>query len=230
LKEIQGKNAKIIGTLFIIAAVSSIVGLILYSPILKEENNLISARENANQIIAGAICELILVVSVIGTAIMLFPYLRKQHESLAIGYVCFRSLEAVIIIIGTISVLALLTLSQNFNTNDEINTSAFWSSGIILKAIHDWTFILGPNFFLGVNTMIYCYLLYKSKLIPRFISLLGITGAILIFFAAILEMFQVFAQISIWGVILALPIFAFEMSLAGWLIFKGFKVDVETNN
>jgi len=230
LKEIQGKNAKIIGTLFIIAAVSSIVGLILYSPILKEENHLISARENANQIIAGAICELILVVSVIGTAIMLFPYLRKQHESLAIGYVCFRSLEAVIIIIGTISVLALLTLSQNFNTNDEINTSAFWSSGIILKAIHDWTFILGPNFFLGVNTMIYCYLLYKSKLIPRFISLLGITGAILIFFAAILEMFQVFAQISIWGVILALPIFAFEMSLAGWLIFKGFKVDVETNN
>ena len=230
MKEIQGKNAKIIGTLFIIAAVSSIVGLILYSPILKEENNLISARENANQIIAGAICELILVVSVIGTAIMLFPYLRKQHESLAIGYVCFRSLEAVIIIIGTISVLALLTLSQNFNTNDEINTSAFWSSGIILKAIHDWTFILGPNFFLGVNTMIYCYLLYKSKLIPRFISLLGITGAILIFFAAILEMFQVFAQISIWGVILALPIFAFEMSLAGWLIFKGFKVDVETNN
>jgi len=230
LKEIHRKNAKIIAILLITAASSSIVGLILYNPILKEVNYLISGKENANQIIVGAICELILVVSVISTAFMLFPYLKRQHESLAMGYVCFRFLEAVIIVIGIISVLALLTLSQNFSKNDGINLSTYQLSGIVLKSIHDWTFILGPNFFLGINTMIYSYLFYKSKLIPRFISLLGITGAVLIFLAAILEMFNVIAQISAWGIILALPIFTYEMSLAGWLIFNGFKMDIETSN
>jgi len=230
LKEIHRKNAKIIAILLITAASSSIVGLILYNPILKEVNYLISGKENANQIIVGAICELILVVSVISTAFMLFPYLKRQHESLAMGYVCFRFLEAVIIVIGIISVLALLTLSQNFSKNDGTNLSTYQLSGIVLKSIHDWTFILGPNFFLGINTMIYSYLFYKSKLIPRFISLLGITGAVLIFLAAILEMFNVIAQISAWGIILALPIFTYEMSLAGWLIFNGFKMDIETSN
>ena len=230
MKEIHRKNAKIIAILLITAASSSIVGLILYNPILKEVNYLISGKENANQIIVGAICELILVVSVISTAFMLFPYLKRQHESLAMGYVCFRFLEAVIIVIGIISVLALLTLSQNFSKNDGTNLSTYQLSGIVLKSIHDWTFILGPNFFLGINTMIYSYLFYKSKLIPRFISLLGITGAVLIFLAAILEMFNVIAQISAWGIILALPIFTYEMSLAGWLIFNGFKMDIETSN
>lgn len=228
MKEIDRKNAKIIGTLFIIAAISSIVGLILYNPILREANYIVTGQENATQIITGAICELILVVSIIGTAIMLYPYLKKQHESVAIGYVCFRFLEAVIILIGTISVLALLTLSQNFKENGLVNINAYHPSGIVLKAIHEWTFILGPNFFLGINTFIYSYLFYKSKLIPRSISLLGITGATLIFLAAILEMFHVIAQISAWGVMLALPIFAYEMSLALWLIFKGFRLDIET--
>jgi hypothetical protein len=228
MKEIDRRNAKIIGILFIIAAISSIVGLILYNPILREANYIVTGQGNATQIITGAICELILVVSIIGTAIMLFPYLKKKHDSFAIGYVCFRFLEAVIILIGTISVLALLTLSQNFEENGLVNINAYHSSGIVLKAIHEWTFILGPNFFLGINTFIYSYLFYKFKLIPRSISLLGITGATLIFLAAILEMFHVIAQISAWGVVLALPIFAYEMSLAVWLIFKGFRLDIET--
>jgi len=226
MKEINRRNSKIIGVLFIIAAISSIVGLILYNPILREANYLITGQENATQIIIGAICELILVVSVIGTAIMLFPYLKKQNESLAIGYICFRFLEAVIILIGTISVLALLTLSQNFEKNDLVNVSTYHSSGILLKAIHNWTFILGPNFFLGINTLIYGFLFYKSGLIPKYISLLGITGATLIFLAAILEMFHIIDQISTWGLLLALPIFVYEMSLAFWLIFKGFNANV----
>jgi hypothetical protein len=215
-------NAKIIGILFIIAAISSIIGLVLYDPILKGDNYLIKGRENAIQIIMGAICELILVVSVIGTAIILFPYLRKQHESLAIGYVCFRFMEAIVIVIGIVSVLALLTLSQSIENNEAINQSQ--PSGIVLKAIHDWTFMLGPNFFLGINTLIYSYLFYKSKLMPKSISTLGMVGAIFIFTAAILEMFHIIAQISAWGVILALPIFGYEMSLAVWLIVKGFNI------
>jgi hypothetical protein len=118
-------------------------------------------------VILGALFELILVCSNIGTSIMLFPFLKKHNESIALGYVCFRLLEAVVISVGIISVLSLLTLSQEFVEAAAPNAAYYQTSGTLLKAIHDWTFLLGPNFLLGVNTMLYSYLLYQSKLVPR---------------------------------------------------------------
>jgi hypothetical protein len=216
--------ATIVGVLFILAAISSILGLILYDPILNGPDYLIKGAENANQVILGALMELILVGSAIGTSITMFPFLRKHNESIALGHVCFRFLEAVIITIGIISVLSLLTLSREFVAAAAPNTSAFQTSGRLLIAVHDWTFMLGPNFMLGINTMMYSYLFYKSKLVPRFIAVLGITGATLVFIAALLEMFGVILQISTWGAILSIPVAANEMTLAVWLIVKGFNV------
>src|SRR3954451_18742130 len=91
------KAAKIVGGLFILAAVTAVIGLLLYDPILNGPDYLIKGAENANQVILGAVMELILVLTAIGTSIMLFPLLRKQNESIALGYVLFRFLEAVII-------------------------------------------------------------------------------------------------------------------------------------
>jgi hypothetical protein len=166
--------------------------------------------------------ESILVCSAIGTAVGLFPFLRKYNESIALGYLCFRFLEAVIITIGIVAVLSLLTLSQEFVAAAAPNASAFQTSGTVLRAVHDWTFMLGPNFMLGINTAMYSYLLYKSRLVPRFIAAMGLTGAILVFIAALLEMFGVILQVSVWGVLLAMPVAAYEMILAVWLIVKGF--------
>ena len=216
------KIARIVGVLFILAAVTAIVGLVLYQPILSDPDYLIKGAENANQVILGALLELILVCSAVGTAIMLFPYLRKHNESIALGYLCFRFLEAVIITIGIVSVLSLLSLSREFVSAVAPNLSSFQASGALLLAVHDWTFILGPNFMLGVNTIMCSYLLYKSKLVPRLISVLGLTGATLILVAAVLELFGVILQVSAWGAILAIPVFAYEMTLAVWLIVKGF--------
>lgn len=216
------QTAIMIGVLFILAAVTSIVGLVLYQPLLSDPNYLIKGAENANQIILGVLFELVLVCSAVGTTILLFPYLRKYNESIALGYLCFRFLEAVIITIGIVSVLSLLSLSREFVSTADPNLSSFQASGRLLIAAHDWTFILGPNFMLGVNTMMYSYLLYQSKLVPRFISILGLTASTLILVAAVLELFGVILQLSAWGAILALPVFAFEMTLAVWLITKGF--------
>lgn len=216
------KTAIIVGVLFILAAVSSIIGLLLYDPILNGPDYLMKGSEHANQVILGAVMELILVCSAIGTSIMLFPLLRKHNESIALGYVCFRFLEAVIIIIGIISVLSLLTLSQDFVKATDPNASSYQASGILLKAVHGWTFMLGPNFMLGINTMMCSYLLYKSRLVPRFISFMGQTGATLIFIAALLEMFGIILQLSTWGAVLAIPVALYEMTLAVWLIVKGF--------
>lgn len=216
------KAAQIVGVLFLLAAVTAVIGLNLYNPILNDPDYLIKGTEHANQVILGAVMELILVVSVIGTATTMFPILRKYNETIALWHVCFRFLEAIIITVGVISVLSLLTLSREFVASGSIDTSSFQASGTVLKAVHDWTFLLGPLFMLGINTMMYSYIFYKSKLVPRFLSILGMTGATLVFICALLVMFGVFPQISFWGAIFAIPVAANEMILAVWLLIKGF--------
>ncbi|MBT2619020.1 DUF4386 domain-containing protein [Bacillus sp. ISL-78] len=216
------KSAKIVGVLFILAAVTAIIGLILYKPILNGPDYLINGSEHANQVTLGALMELFLVASAIGTATTMFPILRRYNETIALWHVCFRFLEAIVITIGVISVLSLLTLSREFIAAGAPDTASFQTSGIVLKAIHDWTFMLGPLFMLGINTMMYSYIFYKTKLVPRFIPILGMTGATLVFICALLVLFGIIQQISVWGAILALPVAANEMILAVWLIVKGF--------
>ncbi|MEW9053034.1 MAG: DUF4386 domain-containing protein [Neobacillus sp.] len=216
------KTSKIVGILFILAAVTAVIGLNLYDPILNGPDYLRKGSEHANQVIVGAVMELILVVSVVGTATAMFPLLRKYNETIALWHVCFRFLEAIIITVGVISVLSLLTLSQEFVAAGAPDPSSYHSSGIILKAIHDWTFLLGPLFMLGINTVMYSYIFYKTRLVPRFISLLGMTGALSVFVCSFFVMFGIFPQISFWGAILAVPVAAYEMILAVWLIVKGF--------
>ncbi|MEC2074900.1 DUF4386 domain-containing protein, partial [Metabacillus fastidiosus] len=190
--------------------------------ILNGSDYLSKGSEHANQVILGALMELILVAAAIGTATTMFPILRKYNETIALWHVCFRFLEAIVITVGVISVLSLLTLSREFAAAGAPDIASFQASGTLLKAIHDWTFLLGPNFMLGINTMMYSYIFYKSRLVPRFIPILGMTGAALIFICAILVMFGVIEQLSVWGAILALPVAANEMILAVWLISKGF--------
>lgn len=216
------KSAVIVGILFILAAVASIIGgLVLYKPILGTDY-LTAGSQQANGVILGALMELILVVSAVGTAATMFPILRKHNETVAIWHLIFRFLEAVIITVGVISVLSLVTLSRDFTAAGAADAASFHAAGTALKAIHDWTFMLGPNFMLGINTMMYSWIFYQSRLVPRFIPMLGMTGSVLILLSALLVMFGVIEQVSAWGALLALPIFANEMILAVWLILKGF--------
>ncbi len=216
------KPAIIVGVFFILAAVSAVVGLLLYDPILNNPDYLTTGAEHSNQVLLGVVMELILVISAIGTAVTMFPYLKRYNETIALWHVSFRFFEAVIIAIGIISVLSLLTLSQEFIAAASPNSESYHASGTVLKAIHDWTFLLGPNFMLGINTVMYSYIFYKSKLVPRFIPIIGMTGAVLVFSCSILVMFDVIEQVSVWGGILALPVALNEMTLAVWLIIKGF--------
>lgn len=216
-------NATLTGIFFLVAAISSIMGLKLYDPILVSTDFLVSGSHHYSEIVFGAICELILAVSAIGTGIMLYPSLKQYNESLGIGYLSFRILEVVFIVIGTISILTVLSICQSYNNGviaDKMNAQ---SVGTAFIAAHDWTFILGPNFMLAVNTFIYSYVFIKTELIPKKLAALGIVAACLIMIAAICEMFGLFKQISAWGILLALPIAVYEITLAIRLIAKGFK-------
>jgi hypothetical protein len=216
-------NAALTGVFFIVAAISSIAGLKLYDPILASEDFLITGSSHYNQVISGAICELILSVSAVGTGIMLYPYMKRYNESSAIGYLGFRLLEVVFIVIGIICILTTLSISQSYNSGIITDKMYAQSFGKAFIAAHDWTFIIGPNFMLAVNTFIYSYVFFKTELVPKKLAALGITASFLIMIAAICEMFGLFKQISFWGILLALPIAAYEIILAIRLISKGFK-------
>lgn len=217
-------DAIITGVFFIAAAATSIIALKLYQPALSGDF-LIQTSQNAQAVVLGALQELLLVATAAGTGIMLYPYLRRYNEQLGLAYFCFRLLEAIFILIGTLSVLGIVSLSKAYTANPLADDGVYKSIGTTLIAIHDWTFMLGPNFMLGINTFIYSYVFFKSRLIPRAISAIGLLGAVMIFIAAHLEMFGVMPQLSIGGMIMAIPIFVYEMTLAVWLIVKGFSIN-----
>ncbi len=221
--------ATIVGVFYILAAVTAIFGLLLYNPLLGGPDYLLQGAEHKNQIILGALLELLLVGSAIGTAVGLFPFLRKFNEHIALGYLCFRFLEAILITVGIVSILSLLTLSQTFVAAANPDASAYHAAGTLLIAIHAWTFLLGPSFMLGVNTTLYSSLFYTSRLVPRWLAILGLTGAILVLLQALLVMFGLVSQLSVWGALLAVPVAVYEMTLAVWLIVKGFNPSALTN-
>jgi len=215
-------NAIVIGILFIVATVSAIGAVLLYNPILKNPYYLIKGPTRGNQIILGALFELTAVAAVVGTSIAFFPFLKQGNESIALGYVGFRLFEAVIIVIGLVSLLSLLTLRQEFASGAALDTSSLQTVGKSLLAIHAWTSVLGPNFMLGINTLMCTFLLYQTELVPRTIAGMGLIGAVAIFLAALLDMFGVILPNSLWKAILALPVASYEMILAVYLIVKGF--------
>ena len=219
-------NAKITGWLFIIAAVSSIIGLKLYDPILSDNNFIVSANNHYNQIIFGAINELLLVASATGTGIMLYPLLKRYNESMGIGYLSFRMLEAVFIMIGLLSILTVLSISESYVDGAITDKANAQNLGLSFISLHKWTFMLGPNFMLSINTFIYSFVFYKTKIIPSSLARLGLLASFLIMTAAILELFGVIQQISTWGILLALPIALYEMTLAIYLITKGTKAGI----
>lgn len=219
------RNAKVTGTFFIMATVSAIIGLKLYDPILVDTDFLNAGVRDSNQIVLGAIFESILAFSAMGTAIMMYPYLKKFNESWGLGYVTFRLLEVVFILVGVLSMISIVTLSQEYINPAQSDIASFQTTAKILKTIHDWTFVFGPHFMLGINTFIYSSIFFYSGLVPRKLAILGMTGAVLIFVGAILEMFGIISPLGGEIIVVALPIALYEMILAVWLIVKGFNLE-----
>ena len=210
------------GLFFIAATVTAIIGLKLYLPVLHDADPLGAAVAHAGQVALGAFCEALLALANIGTAFMMLPVLSRVSSRLGPAYTIFRSLEVVLILVGMVSMLALVSVAQQFAAEGDRTHGAYEGIGATLIAIHDWTFIMGPHFMLGINTLLYSYLFHRSGLVPRPLAKLGITGALLILIAAILEIFGAIGAYSSTTMLMSLSIAVYEMILAGWLIHKGF--------
>ena len=150
------RHAVITGLFFITATVTAIIGLVLYKPVIDAIDPFAAARMHAGRIGWGAFFEALLALANCGTALMMLPVLSMVSKRLGPAYVVFRSLEVVCIIVGAVSMLALASIAGSL----EPNAAGAQAVGHALIAIHDWTFVLGPHFLLGVNTLIYLSLIH----------------------------------------------------------------------
>ena len=212
--------ARVTGVLFLITYVTSIPAFfILYAPVLGDPRYIVGAGAD-NSVRLGAFLEVILIIANIGTAVVVWPVLKRVNEILALGFVTARVMESVFIAVGILSLLSVVALRQEAAGVDADSLVAVGQS---LVALHGWTFLLGPGFMVGVgNGLILGYLMYTSRLIPRGLAMLGLIAGPVLLARFVGILFGVFEPGSVLGGLMGVPEFIWELLLAIWLIVRGF--------
>jgi hypothetical protein len=208
------------GVLFLITFIASIPALWLFQPVLDDPVGYVAGDGDSNRIFLGSLLELITIVANIGTAVVLFPLLKRQNETFALGFVASRLLECTFMAVGIISVLGIVTLQQDASSLD---AAAAGSIAYTLAALKDWTFLLGPGFVVGIgNGLLLGYLMYRSELVPRRLAWLGLVGGPLICLSGIVVLFDVDQPGGTIQGLATIPEFLWELLLGLYLTFRGF--------
>jgi uncharacterized protein DUF4386 len=215
----QRATARLVGFLFIVATVTSIIGGSLLLS-LDDPDYLVKVAAHGNQIILGVLLEFTLALSVIGIAALLLPVLKPHDEGMAVGYVAVRTVEATFILIASTTALLVLALSQDWGSAGGVGVEPVGSA---LLSAREWALFVGTLIVFGVSAVILNALLYRSRLVPVWLSLLGLVGGLLLLTSAVVEMFAygVDAPVAV-QLLGAAPIALQEMILAVLLIWKGF--------
>ena len=217
------RTARVVGWLFIGTFVFSIPGLLLYGPILHHHGTYVLGGGHDTQIAFGAFLEILTAICGIGTAVALFPVVKRQNEGLALGYVAIRIVESTIIVAGIVSVMAVVTLRRDL-AGTGADTAALSIAARSLVAFKDWTFLLGPGFCSGLgNGLILGYLMYRSGLVPRRWAQFGMFAGACAFIAATGALLDVYDRQSTPQGILTIPEIIWEAFFGIYLVVKGFK-------
>jgi hypothetical protein len=217
------RAAKTAGMLFIIGTVAGVLSI---SPVIDGPDYLVKGSASEYHVILGAFFQLIMTAAYVGFAVSLYPVLRKHDEGLAVGFVGFRFIAGVFNILGVISILLLLTLSQEFVKAGAPESSHYQVLGGLLRAGRDMVNHVAMILAHSLGGLMLCYLLYKTKLVPQWLSGWGIVGATLTIVASLLVMFRLIGIITPIYILLNLPVALQEMVVAVWLIVKGFNPSV----
>jgi hypothetical protein len=208
------KTALVAGVLYLLSF-ASIPILALYGPV-RDPNYIVGPGPDTG-VIWGGVLEMIVALAGIGTAVVLYPVVKRQNEGVALGFVGARVLEAATIVAGVVSLLTVVTLRQAGAGAGALVT------GQALVGLHDWTSLLGQGFLPAVNALLLGSLMYQSRLVPRVLPLLGFIGAPLLVASATATLFGLWGQMSAPSALLSIPIAVWEFSLGVWLVVKGFK-------
>ncbi len=214
------RTALIFGLLFLATFVFSIGGALLYNPVLHPAK-FMAGTGGDTRVRLGAFCEVLLIIANIGTAVVVYPILRRQSETLSLGYVTARLADCTFIAIGIVSLLAVVSLHQKAAGPD---AGSLLSGAKSLVSVRNWTFVLGPGFVVGVgNGLILGYLMHRSGLVPRGLAMLGLIGGPLICISGLGVVLDVIDKGGAAQTIATIPEFFWELSLGIYPIVKGFK-------
>jgi Domain of unknown function (DUF4386) len=210
----------VVGMLFILATVASILGSVALGSVLDGPDYLLGVPAHESRVILAVLLFLIAATSAFATAFLLFPILRRHAEGLAAGYVGLRAFENVFYVAGVVGLLMMVTVSQS---GAVVAGAPGVLLGAALLALHDWSVLIGTLVFAGLGSVTLNWVLYRSRLVPRWLSLWGLLGAPLIFLYGLLGILGFATDLGSPFMVLAMPIAVQEMVFAGWLITRGFQ-------
>jgi hypothetical protein len=215
------KTALVAGIFYLITFIS-IPTLFLYGTV-KTDQGWVTSSGSSTGVLWGGLLEVIVALAGIGTAVTLFPVVKRQNEGMALGFAAVRTVEAAMIFTGVVSLLSLVHLRQDFGATAAADTPSLVTNGASLVSTYNGAFLLGQTLMPCMSALLLGTLLYRSGLVPRALPTLGLIGAPLLITATIAVMFGIIEPISPWTALATLPIAVWEFSLGLWLTFKGFK-------
>ena len=214
-------TARVVGVLFIAATVASILGSVALGAVLDGPDYLAGVAAQEGRVILAVLLFLVAASSAFATAFLLFPILRRHAEGLAAGYVGLRAFENVLYVAGAVGLLMMVTVSQSGAATSGSADLALL--GTALLALHDWSVLIGTLIFAGLGSVTLNYVLYRSRIVPRWLSLWGLIGAPLIVVYGVLGILGFATDLGSPFMLLAMPLAVQEMVFAGWLIVRGFE-------
>jgi hypothetical protein len=217
------KVALAAGLLYLVTFAASIPQLALFADLVADPAGFIRTPGSSTAVQWGSWLEVITALSGIGTAVVLYPVTRRVSRTAAIGFVTSRVIEAAMILVGVLCVLSVVTLRGDLAGAVGAQADALGVVGQALVEVRQWSFLVGPGLMAGVNGLFLGYAMYRSRLVPRIIPIVGLVGAPLIILSATVTMLGGWGQVSVAGSLCALPIALWEFSLGVWLTVRGFR-------
>lgn len=221
--ETNRKNTIIAGSLYL---VGFIAGILSIASAVDSPEYLIKTAANANQTLFAALFQFVMIIAYLGIALTLYPIVKKFNERLALGFLCFRIIGTVFILIGVILLLLILTISQEYILSGSSNFPMFQLIGKLLQTSRDYVNHIAMIVSLNIGGIMLYLLLFNARLVPRWLSVWGIIGAIITIIASFLIMFKLIGIITPEYMIMNIPIALQELFFAIWLIVKGFDRNV----
>jgi hypothetical protein len=214
-------SSRAAGIFYLLTFVSSIPALILLGPILNDTGYVTSAGHDT-RVLWGCLLDTVNGLTAVGSAVAVYSVVKRQNGSLALGFVTSRLVEAAVVMIGVVSLLAVVTMRQDF-AGSGADPASLTVTANALVDVRNWTFLFGPGLMPVFNAVLFGTLLYRSRLVPRIIPTVGLIGAPLLFAAFIAVVFGGIDQVSSTAFVLTLPVAAWELAVGLWMTFRGFR-------
>ena len=220
------KAALAAGLFYIGTFVFSIPALGLYDGVLNDPNFVLGAGSDQG-VLWGGLIEVLTALTGIGTAVALYPVIKRHGPGRAVGFIASRTLEAAMICAGVLAVLAVYTLRQDVTGGTDTAALTTTASGLV--AVKDWSFLLGPGIMPAISALCFATIMYQSRLVPRWIPTVGLIGAPLLLASSTATLFGAWDQVSSPSLLMVLPIATWELSVGIYMTVKGFRTPPATN-